>query len=957
MLSYYADCLSKLRRNCLPLLMAFFLVLLCMPVDTAHGFQVKHTPTIVKESSTPTKQTAQLGTTYKDKFNATFYEKVYILKVTDPGIYLINVSATIYSPHGYGWDGELLLETWGEVYYPWLDKYITEKEKLDSISYNYNGTWIARKYVFVSPGELILHWNWSFSWPDIEVEAELIVIKQASLSNAIPIVEEINITEGSTSKLLKIDVAKEAIYNITLSSVVSYNADAYLRSAYLEISTDWIEDYENLTVYLNNYKVGVISGNNWFYLPVPLEYVNLTGENNLTLVYKGPDNVTVYYAELDVCYWDWNPYDGWYLDQDWVSYWWIYEDVSNVWSGKAYAWSIYTHVPLQLYLLDEIHGQEMLNTIISVSGITINTTTGIHETKLSIYPVLAHLEPNVTYYLWIDIGSFKPEDCNAVVYITLEGNMTELKAKVIDTAGSIELSFNANVRSDFVVLQLSPDKYYNLSLRITEGGNWSVQAIAVPFFPMDWWWYYYYGYPNYISHKIWGKPHQLHENRISVQNLATIRDWYLLYWYYGMYYRTLPLRNIMGSYENFLIYVDIGEVVNYTDGSFVGLLENPFMYGSTDPVMILWVMADPIYYDPETYETLTPSESVKVNISAIITGDIETISPGVTLTLKFNATTGPRFKVFKAELDNGKMYLLEASPLAYENSGYIYLTGFTTSIEDWWSYFSRNEMYIGTINSSAYLAIAPLVPNTEYYIVLSVWGGDTSEVSLKISEYSSKNYALGTKLTLNLKPVETAPETVQSRIYKFDVHENYTYVITVEKGDDFVASANILIVDMEGNTLFKYQHGTHIVIEPYDYPRESSLIFTANETTTVTMIIWGGSGSLNITITEIKSYEAGYEEGYEAGFEEGNATGFELGNETGYELGFAEGNATGFELGNETGYELGFEEGNETGYSKGFESGASTGRITGVAIGASVGAVISAAIVYVISRRMLLKGA
>ena len=727
----------------------------------------------------------------------------------------------------------------------------------------------------------------------------------------------------------------------------------------------------------------------------------MTDNNNLTLVYKGPDYVYVDIADLCVKYWNWWSWDeSWELDMDFVCWWDIKENITGIWNKSKYAYPVYVRIPLYVHVLDNLHGRKMQYTAhyfvyTFLPWIKVNKTRGVGITEISLYSKtsFAYLDPK-RYYIWFDVGPLGPSGEKVIENITLTVQVSKLNIARIDIEGSLELSFN-EVASKLVLLHLSPENYYNISLTITEGGNWSVTAYLEPlllpvpqrfqdYFITEFYPEHFYGY---LKCKIWGNSTRIHREQIMVQNLIPLKDWLYYHWHYALeqhdiyYKKTLPIirYDVMGVDGDLPVYVMLGELVKYTDG-YVKLMNKSFSYVATSSYILLRIIADPLYQDPITGKSISPSSEVRINISAKIIGSMETLESNIQTIVELNSSIGPAFKVFKARINGGKLYLLNVTPLKYGINGWVNTRACPLSFEDWWSYWKYIDLKLSKTftNESSLLVLSPIVQNATYYIYVSVREGDASKVCIELKSFDAKNYTVGEMLALSIEPfdllIKEDPNRLRDFMYEFEINENCTYIVTVEVREEFT-SGYILIIDEKGNLPFKYVDIMWIN-NPYynmsaDY-KEYSWEFTAKSDSRVFLYVWGDGGTISITITKIYSYEAGYQEGYEVGYNEGyqagNITGFELGNRTGYELGFAEGNATGFELGNETGYELGFEEGNETGYeagfeagnesgySAGFESGAFTGRITGFALGASVGAVIGVAVMYVISRRIFPKG-
>ncbi len=871
---------TVLKRTLLVLIALSLLVLLTLPAQAhmAYGLAEKETPQM---KGTPK---ITLGETYKDTFNVSHREKLYILEIAEPGVYLINASATLYGY--YYFSGELEIKTWGEEYLPWLDENVTTKQTLADMWWSpyYNGTTWEYKTVFVDTGEVYILWDWSIDDPSQRAETTLTVRKLAALTEATTFTGEFshNFTKGYVVKLLKFTVTDEGFYNVTLSSICGVNTSAYIK--YLEFKI-YIEDLtanEKLTIYLNGHEIGVVS--NWsggyWSTRIPLEYANLTGENNLTLVYKGPDSAYVGSASLILHYWDWYSWLGaWRESWQELCYWSIYESISGTWNKTEYVYyPAYTEIsyPVVVRIFDSTHGLKMASYTLGEESIWIELTGEVKKISRNTTMPWIYLKPG-TYYLWVDIGRL-------IGYAYVEVSVEKLDIATIDTEGALTLTFNVTNNQKYVALRLPPDKYYNVSLSIVSGGNWTIRAYT----PTG---------TVALEHGIWGTKDSMNERQQSLQNLAVAMimiPWY--YWYYYWYYSE---RDIAGAVHPIQMYSMQGENVTYVNGKLAGLGTYYFYYYSeVVPIMILSVSASPV-------TGYTPSSSVNVSLSVKVTGTVETLLPGERKIADFNSTTGPTFKVYKVNLTIGSVYCVNGTPLEYEKNGSIAVGMVPVTIKDWYYWYGYYYYYHGEgVNRSVYCTVFPTTPNATYYIFLEAKDGDTTKASIEITKYEPKDYNFGEKIALSLVSPNIDPSILEKCIYRFEVKENYTYVVTVKTGANFTG-ATILLVDTYGNTPFKYEYLNPPTLEVSDQYKDITWEFIAKENTTVTMLVTGSSGALNITVTEVKSYETGYSEGY------------------------------------------------NTGYKSGYESGTSSGQMTGLAIGAPVGLVIGAAIVYLIMRRRI----
>ncbi|MHA1594579.1 MAG: hypothetical protein ACTSXX_07510 [Candidatus Baldrarchaeia archaeon] len=899
---------GPLKKLLLILTIMALLILLALPTHIAYG--------LAEKSATHTKGTSEivLGTTYKDTFDYLHKEKFYILKVTEPGIYLISANVTIYGVAS----GELELKTWGETYLPWIDENVTVKSTIASYDFYNNGT-REDKIVFVGTGEVYIVWDWSIDEISERAETTLTVKKLATLAEATAFTNEVsyNFTEGDTIRLYKFVVADAGFYNITISSVCTVNTSVYIDYLELNIYVGTLYADENLTIYLNGHKIAVLTNRSYgsWFTRIPLEYANLTGENNLTLVYKGPSFAYVGDAYLTLHYWRFTG-EYWESEEEDICYWGIYDYIYDTWSGTDYAYLVYTTIPnpiKRVQIFDDVHGTKMANRTFHGGLLSIRLAGNAEKITTTIGMAYSYLDSG-TYYLWVDVGSFTFMDEKPIGYAYLKTSVKKLDVVTIDTEGTLKLTFNFTNYQKYVALHLPPDNYYNISLAIVSGGNWSISAYTLTGAVA-------------LEHGIWGTKESIRKQHQMLQNVVVI-PFYGYYYAYPYYFfmPTYKERDITGVFCLTQMYYIMGENVTYVDGKLSGL-EEFTTYPDVVPEMLLYVVASPV-------TDYTPSTSVSVELSVKVTGTVETLSPGEKKTVDFNSTTGPTYRVYKTTLAIGSLYNINGTPLKYTKNGNVTIMVIPTSIEDWTMFLGTNVitpfLQKSATNRSVYFVIFPAAPNATYYVTLSVKNGDTSRASIEIVKYEAKDYKFGEELALSLVSPDINPSVLEKCIYRFEVKENYTYVITIETGANFTEYAAVYLIDAYGNAPFKYKESYIFVLVPmYAFPmymvseqcKEVSWEFIAKENATVIMVITSSSGTLNITITEIKSYEAGYSEGYNAGYSEGN----------------------------ETGYQTGY----ESGYKSGYEGGSSTGQIMGVAIGAPVGLVIGVAVVYLIMRRRI----
>ena len=506
------------------------------------------------------------------------------------------------------------------------------------------------------------------------------------------------------------------------------------------------------------------------------------------------------------------------------------------------------------------------------------------------------------------------------------------------------MQFNSIKTSELILIRPSLDKYYNLSLTITEGGNWSITATPITVFPIV-----ATAIGNF-SHELRGNVYYSYERRIMVRDLVTIPQPSWIFYSSGTILGLYPKISLSGTYEPYPLYMTAGPGVDYENGTFESLTAGVGSITVATQLIIINVTANQIAED----NFFTPSETVKVLLSVNVTRNVEVLTPGSKKHFSFNTTAGPTHEVVKISVPMSMICLINVTPTRYKESGILNVTILPHDYEDWWMpiRFLKGELNRSAINESVQLMLISVIPNATYYLYMLV-GGDTSEVEVKVVPYEPMNYTLGETLSISVRSLkelaEKSPEDLQKQEYRFMVCENYTYVVKITTECNFTG-ALLIFVDDEGKIPFKYQVWTpeysigslyYLMIlagaasVPYEeifmsispllqfnympfyyvpaYLSEVTFTFTARKNGTVYLYIDGASGLMNITITEIKSYEAGYSEG----------------NETGYQTGY------------------------ESGYKSGYEGGSSTGQIMGVAIGAPVGLVIGVAVVYLIMRRRI----
>ena len=806
----------------LPVLILLLLVALC--ANTGIGWALS-----AVESEGGVKGVSQilLNETYHDTFNKTLNEKVYILSITEPGIYLINANAVM---SGIKATGRLSICAWAEFYRPWLDQDVSMKSEIWKTDLSLSTTEPeATKLEFItlmSGGSLIVRWKWDVR-AETTVETNLKISKIAALTNALPITQQMNITRRFSTNILKFEISEEGLYNLTFSGAIRYNA---------------------------------------------------------SLIDEKAD------------------------------------------------------IPIGIQVFDEVHGPKPdILCVKTEVDVTLLQDKNLQTENFS-KSVLAYLRPGI-YYILPDTIKAWEED--AVAFITFNASVSTINTLVIDTEGSSQISLNRTRRWTLLMLHMLPERYYNLSLTITSGGNWSVTAtpVSVEALTISPW-----NYPIAFHTAIVIGNSIVYEQRMSAQNMVSIPAPLYLN---GISY---PLRDPMGYFPPLINYTILGEELNctydYRKGEFVRLLPYRFRMELLYPKILLNISITPI-------ENFTPSEQVSINVSLTVTGNLPQVTPDSSIALDFNVTTGPTFTIVKTNLSAGNIYLVNITPTEYNKSGIVNASIWPRTYEDWWILeYHKNLPSKSAVNASVAFVIPPVLTNSTFFLLIatppSPDKSDTSKVLLQISELPAQNYTPGTELHLSVENIETlastAPQKLKNLILKFEVRENYTYVLTVKISANF-SGANITIFDTRGNIPFKYQpyqdYLPYIQIPP-DF-EEYSWNLIAKENSTVVLLIWGSSGQLDLSITEIKSYQAGYQEGYAAGFHEGNKTGFQLGNETGFEL--------GFETGNSSGYETGYEEGNKTGYTSGYQSGLGTGQIRGIIMGAPIGLATGVLLTYALTRR------
>ncbi len=848
-----------------------------------------------------------LNQTVTATFNATYREEYYILEITDPGVYFLNMTANL--TRGNWVDGRCSIYSSGKVYSPFCDRNISTKDEIDYESFymEYPGETdsMHRVYVFINTGTLMIDMHWSLYEEDT-VEVEFTIEKQTSLRDIKMLnigLNSFNWTEEEETKIYGFNVKKAGVYNITLNAQLHYNISdpsKLIKSATLTIYTDGIDPNENLTVYLNNFSIGTITEDSYFTLDVDPSYVVLNGENNLTLVYNGSDGVYVYDAELRIVNifgdsWEtWFDIDSYitdvYSSLEWFSYSLNIEPFSSILLfDKEHGVHYYMGYYVEFYLGSWIYPPD--------AGI-LNLTSG---RTLYLFPE--------TYYFSVTSSKFKAFNAS---YVLLNITVEKIDVPVLSGEASTFLEFNlSNLQPQFAVVQLSPDKYHELSISVTDGGNVSVQAYVQPVGL----WQYSYGYDPMLTYLTVNYPaeNMSYEEKTDWKNMVEIS----LPFYYGLFYGWY----LTGStYFKEPISFIFGERLFYRNGTPETLLQTEPLFTSAGLVFLY------VYVEPEYYwngYSLTPSENVTVKLSLNVTGDVETITPGSTITFNTNTTVGPVYRVFKLDTECGSVYTINATPLEYVRRGYVEIVVLPSSIENWYLWYSYYYYYYGpyaeAVNTSAVLH-CPSVFDSPVYILVTVteyFGSEvngTSRVALSVDEAKPAIYSFGTVEKVSLESF---------KVYQFDIIENYTYVITVKPEYEYdLTSGKITIIDSEGNCPFRGSSGmyaTTIVPQTYD---NVSYYFIADRNATV-YLIFEGEGTVSFEVSFIKPYEVGFEEGYQAGFEAGNETGFNEGNSTG------------------------FEEGYQAGSSKGYNAG----RNFGLLVAGPSGLFIGAMVVYIILRR------
>lgn len=886
---------KELRKAIVVSILILLLFALLKPVST---YALSSSPDIEENS----KGEALLEQTVTMTFNASYKEDYYILNITDPGVYLFNLTATlIQQSYIWGVHGYCEIYSSAKIYSPFFDKNVTTRNQ---IAYGY--FWMKdpgdtdsmyRKFVFVNTGVFMVSQHWYLYEEDV-VEVEFTVRKLASLSEAEMLnmgVNSFTWTEEETTRMYKLNIEEPGLYNVTLRAQVPYNVSdptKLLAYATLIIYTDWIYPDENLTVYLNNHSIGVITNGDYFSLDVDLSYVVLNGNNNLTFVYSGPYSVYIYWAELEVV----DVFE--YSKYTWFD---INQEVSATISVFSwFYWRMIVRPFSDILFFDEEHGirryvdyyiRFYLASYVSLPGAGIlNLTDG---------RILYLFSKN--YYFSLTSGKFKMLNTS---YITLDILIEKMDVPILNGGDSAFLEFNtSDPTPKFALIQLSPDKYHELSLSITKGGNVSVKAYVYS----TGLWYWYYWYPQMSCLTVNSPTNNMsYEERVDLKNAISLT-------FLGFE----PNWDLTGSTFFKDLNIFVAERLYYENNTPMFLGE-PQISLTVGGFIFLRIDTYPIYYWRGYY--LTPSENVTVKLSLNITGNIETISPGHTITFDTNTTMGPTYRVFKLDAECGSIYTINATPLEYGERGFISIITLPTSIEDWYLYYYREFEYAEAVNSSAILDYISVFNSSVYiFVEVTEYPGypefnGTSKVVLSVEETKPTVYEFGTTETLSLNGM---------KVYQFDVIKNYTYVITVKPKYD-LTSLRIDFVDERGNFPFKgltpYPPSIYI-----NFPgSEASYYFIANGNS-IAYLILNGEGTVSFEISYIKSYETGYEEGYQEGFGVGNETGFNEGNSTGYREGY------------ETGYEEGYQKGSEEGYI----AGRNFGIIVGISSGLIVGIVLT----------------
>jgi len=649
----------------------------------------------------------------------------------------------------------------------------------------------------------------------------------------------------------------QGVYNITIQASIPYDLTSLvelLERAELEIYTRYISPDENLTVYLNGHYIGTLTDETSFEFDIDPSYVVVDGKNNLTFVYSGSDSARVDYAYLRI--WD-------IFDNSEYAYYNIRKDIDDVYSDYEWLYYSYTFKPFgEIMLFDEEYGTSMYYVQFDLEGTLDGPGAGIlnitSQKLVSLFPG--------NYYL--NFVSMKFKVLNAS-YIKLNIYVEKIEVNSLSGSGFLYLDFNISMpETKYVLIQLSPERYHELSVLIVEGGNCSATVNALI---LDW-------QINLLRYLKVNSPadNMSYTEQIKFTNIVPLPTPQL-------YYRDLTGTRYFREPINFIF----GERPLYKNNTFTKLEISPEIFSLAGNVLLSIDVTPLALWNGYA---LKPSENVKLFLSLNVREDVEKISVNDTITFNTNTTSGPTYKLFKLENAScGYLYTITATPEAYVEHSYVSIWALSTSVEDWYMFYSPPlywywyEPFVKeAVNTSAILNYMCVFDNPIYILVCVTQNpgeGDingTSKITIEVRETRPGNYTLGNLETSYLNGL---------KVYQFNIIENYTYVITVEAGYD-LSLTTLTFIDTGGNLPFNISETKAIIYFNPDVESKITLTITAKESS-ATYLILQGKGNINFQIKTIKSYKAGYEEGYKHGYRTGRNFGLLIGVPLGVAVGIA----------------------------------------------------------------------